>query len=533
MQYYVVHSLPYINYTIEGKKLNTSYKTPHKLVRLPSSFLPIFLLLFFASSLYAEKYTIGGKHGWKDISKKEGLTYTVGHYGYDALSLDTLSNTPNDTTDLYIDFENSTFLDLSKNYEILSNTLYLAQSAVKGHSAGYSRGGEGGLTLKGKSNAFFSIDGRVGSFVIDFYLSPSIVENGEVILNWRSTFNDSDASTYQIISFIFYQNKLTCLFSNIFYAYKANNGEVSISGKEKLVPNKWSHHTIRFNEDSGLLSYVVDGKTEDLLYITDTGHEGGSVYPVILGTPASVDICPKYTGLIDDLYIGKALYKEPVLESDKMLDTESLTQSKYLNGGHSFVTSPLLFPPSTTIKSVEVDSYESTDTQISIYLRGGENQYNWNDTYPEWILIKNGEELEGIKGNYFQVKGVLYTNGEGNITPILSSVTLNYLPLAAPLPPYKVKVSKKDKGVNLSWQPSVSENVGGYYIYYGTKPGEYLGNTAEEGASPIDVGQKTSYNLSGLRNGVLYYFVITTYSSLDKSVVGGASHEVYARPNVK
>ena len=101
------------------------------------------------------------------------------------------------------------------------------------------------------------------------------------------------------------------------------------------------------------------------------------------------------------------------------------------------------------------------------------------------------------------------------------------------MPPLKVKATAGNGQVTLTWTHSVDESSGGYYIYYGTKPGEYLGRSAKEGASPINVGDATSYTVTGLKNGSIYYFAVAAWSKADEKIRGDFSKEVYARPSVK
>ena len=67
-------------------------------------------------------------------------------------------------------------------------------------------------------------------------------------------------------------------------------------------------------------------------------------------------------------------------------------------------------------------------------------------------------------------------------------------------------------------------------LYLEARPGEYLGRVALEGESPINVGNTTSYTLTGLQNGKIYYFAIASWSQFDDRVIGSFSKEVYARP---
>jgi hypothetical protein len=74
-------------------------------------------------------------------------------------------------------------------------------------------------------------------------------------------------------------------------------------------------------------------------------------------------------------------------------------------------------------------------------------------------------------------------------------------------------------------------------VYYGTSRGEYFGEGAAPGASPVDVGKRTGLYIDGLENGVLYYFAVAAYDRRDGTDdgrgifhAGEFSREVSARP---
>src|SRR2546427_12261921 len=70
--------------------------------------------------------------------------------------------------------------------------------------------------------------------------------------------------------------------------------------------------------------------------------------------------------------------------------------------------------------------------------------------------------------------------------------------------------------VTLAWDPNTEPDLAGYKLYYGTSSGSYQFS--------VDVGNLTSYTLSGLLEGRIYYFAATAYNlSLGES---GFSNEV-------
>lgn len=71
------------------------------------------------------------------------------------------------------------------------------------------------------------------------------------------------------------------------------------------------------------------------------------------------------------------------------------------------------------------------------------------------------------------------------------------------------------QNVELAWDPSDSDDVAGYKIYYKADSTELPldGIEALEGPSPIDVGDVTSFTLTELPEGPVYYFRATAYDS--------------------
>jgi hypothetical protein len=69
--------------------------------------------------------------------------------------------------------------------------------------------------------------------------------------------------------------------------------------------------------------------------------------------------------------------------------------------------------------------------------------------------------------------------------------------------------------VTLQWDPSPGQNTAGYKVYYKTgKPGPpYRGVGANEGPSPINVGNTTTLTLTGLDEAESYYVAVTCYDT--------------------
>ena len=59
--------------------------------------------------------------------------------------------------------------------------------------------------------------------------------------------------------------------------------------------------------------------------------------------------------------------------------------------------------------------------------------------------------------------------------------------------------------VSLAWNPSPSQNVAGYEVYYGTSSGNYY--------TAVPVSTVTNVTIRGLTTGTTYYFAAVSYNS--------------------
>src|SRR5712671_658590 len=59
--------------------------------------------------------------------------------------------------------------------------------------------------------------------------------------------------------------------------------------------------------------------------------------------------------------------------------------------------------------------------------------------------------------------------------------------------------------VTLAWDANTEPDLGGYKVYYGNAGGTYTAN--------IDVGNVTTYSVTGLQDGLLYFFAVTAYGT--------------------
>ncbi len=86
---------------------------------------------------------------------------------------------------------------------------------------------------------------------------------------------------------------------------------------------------------------------------------------------------------------------------------------------------------------------------------------------------------------------------------------------AAPIsPPTGLAATPSVSAIDLNWSGNPESDLTGYKVYYDTDYGfPYDGAGANEGDSPIDVGNVNSFTLTGLSPGTRYYIAITAYDA--------------------
>lgn len=499
-------------------------------------FLALILLLIMPiQSLFSSEnktFVLGGKNGWNSVYDRRNITTTSGRYGYEALEIENTSTLLDYETDLLLNFENTSKYDETGNYAVVSDFSEITNKAARGKGAASFFGDTTGITLSGEWNSIFGSPGLVGSFTIGFYLNPLTAESGEIVLLWNSSRDIANYSLYQMIIVEVHNNRLLWNFTNFFdynldateYGFIQNpNSEIILQGQSALIPKNWSYHQVSFDSNSGLLEYTIDGRVEDLCYVTKTGKERSEVCLPHLGVPALLKIAPDFSGSIDEFCISRSC------ENLSSLD------EKYLGTGGRFISEPIcLSETGAVVKKIETLDNIPNQTEIEYFIRSGENCFNWNDNYPSWKPLNPNEEVT-VEGMYFQIAADLYPDGGGKTSPSVTEIKIFYEEDEPPLPPYRVNAVPGNGEVTLSWATAEGFGNGtkmGYYIYYGEKPGEYLGTIATQGTSPIFVNDfQGSYTITGLDNGRIYYFAISSFPLSNPDLEGDLSQEVFARPS--
>ena len=545
--------------------------------KLLSIIFLLYIFLFICGSVFGigeRTISVGGSSTWKNIETRTGiieardvrpypvllLSSAAIHYpgdsslnGYSAAAgvHGSFSEVKESYLDMSVSFderETGLFRDTIGMYRVRSpyGSERVDRTMARSGSGAVLFGRmDGNVTIEAQSrNALFAQDKRMGDFSIEFWLYPYSMENGEKIFSWASSIPVNNNTSMQRIQCIAVRNRINWSFVNFFadpgFGMSGSSSFINIelTGNTPIIPKTWSHHLIRFDSVTGMIEYLVNGKSENITYATKTRRENSEVYTPVTGKNGSFLLGETYTGLMDELKIHKAFIGRSSVQkyySGRMEtgpidlgDEASSVVRLDVKGGRTGVNR------NSVINEFRENGrfLFSDDTEINFFIRSGNNPWLLNSK--TWKVFTPGSDLKNIQGRFVQIAADFYSSADGESSPYLERINIVYLPGEPPLPPRNVIAVAVDGGVQLRWRHSPDSNTEGYLVYYSSVRGELFGEDAASGRSPIDVGMNNNILIDGLQNGTLYYFRVAGYNRLEGSStryhIGEFSAEATARP---
>ena len=469
-----------------------------------------------------EAIVLGRGDAWQGLSRVENLMLVAGRWGNLDIVLADNAYPDGEEADLLFHFDSPPFADASQVYHVRANgALLSSRVTARGSGSAGFEATRGGLELTPGAEALFGPDSWPGDFSIEFWLYPLLLEQGEEILLCRGSRWQEQRSLDQLVSASVRDRKLSWRFENFFLPASGEEFLLVLEGITPLIPKRWSHHLLRYRRADGLLEYLVNGVPEAVAYATGTNEEDGALLAPHLEAagPAPLVIGGGYTGFIDELRISRMFEEAPRLS--RYDNRTGRAVSRVFDLGYS----------GTAVRRIASVFEQPQDAEVYFFYRLADALDGAREPASGWVQFHPGSPLEGARGRYVQVMMELFPNGRRDRTPEVSELRIVYEKDLPPVPPAGLRVEAGDGKVVLSWRPVNERDVRGYRIYYGEAPGNYLGRGADEGDSPLDVGDVTRFEISGLQNGRLYTFAVAAYDSTDPPHLSRFSREVSARPS--
>ncbi len=423
-------------------------------------------------------------------------------------------------TDLLLNFNHKPLKEKTGNYSVQEDNIRIKQrDPFREEGTAIFQEEPSGIILSPQSSkALFSAENVWKDFSFEFWLYPATLKDGETVFLWRGVrWRNKEHFYSQEIRCSFSSRKLVWTFSNFFLPPGHGDFTLEITPETPLIPRQWSHHLLRFNSTTGLIEYLVDGRPEGTAYANRENRENGSIFLPYTGKAGrdQITIGRSFTGLVDDFRLSSRK-RDPQLTRYGDTPGRVITQPIDLKYSNS----------SFTVLSVEEETPEETDIFYFYRMTSRRDELlplsqegAPAEDPPPWRPISPGTAVTAHnRGRYLQIRADMYSNGNLSLSPHISGMKIQYVPDVPPPAPTKVRAENINGTVRVSWNPVNEDDIAGYKVYYGTKPGHYFGKMAAEGRSPIDTGTETSLEIHNLEQYRLYYFSVVAYDT-------GAGHQ--------
>jgi hypothetical protein len=473
---------------------------------------------------------LGRDQLWRDMGSYEGVVSVPGRWGLQDLTLAQGAYQPDKDTELLLHFDRASEGDATGAWRFWGpgqgGPMVAGAAAAIGAGGAAFQSPDDGVALMGPAGSLLSPGSVWGDFTIEFWLHPAALVNDETVLSWEGGVREGGGVASQALRAVIRDRRLVWEARDLFTLPGGRRLSFTLTGIRQLLPRTWHHHLLRFDSRLGLLEYALDGEVEAVVHTTDTGREKGSVAVPVIGPALAgpLVVGMDYTGFLDELRVSRRFVEAPSLV--RFPGRTGIAVSRLLDLGH----------PATRI--VRIETVQSTPSDSAIFC-----SYRLSDALgraatassgPEagWIPFAPGAGLpETARGRYLQVMVELFPDGKRTQAPTLSSIRIVYEPHLAPLAPAGLTAAPANGKISLSWRRVDDPEVKGYEVYYGLSPGSYFGEGAAQGASPLDAGNVTQMEITGLENGTLYYFSVVAYDGSEPRQRSVFSAEVGARPS--
>ncbi len=495
----------------------------------------------------------GVEHGWSSIYMLNNVQLQRGPMGRLNIILDDASPIPDESTDLYLHFD-----DCRKNYVSMNTPNYRAGAVeifpsedIKKYgrsSAGFLRYSNR-IEIKPLAESLFFSEKFLPSFTIDFFLYPVALHDGDSVLTWYAPTVDS-GDAFSGFKAFFKNGKLHWKLDSVFYNQDGGPVQVLAAEMDRAPLNEWHHHALHYDSSTGMLVLYYDGKESSIRWLTKSGEEGGTLLRGRISPylAPSITIGEKFLGYIDEFRISRG--KAPFFLANYKL--EGVVMSEVLdleNVGTKFVkimwdstedngTSIRLFLRMSNLYFLPAsERLQKTGERVSPEYPGIVMAEASTHSAPEWVPVRSNTELRDrvLSGRYLQWKAVLYGT-EGRYTPVLHAITVQIEPDPPPGAPILLEARPMSRGALIKWVKNTERDVVGYKVYYGNATKNYFGRGALLGDSPVfvaasvDAGDTEMLELKGLENERVYFISVTAVDSARQE--GGFSRELIVRPSM-
>ncbi len=394
---------------------------------------------------------------------------------------------------LYLDFtqtlEPHELKDLTGNYKTTKSNYYSyaeAESQIKYAYFNHPTHGVWLEALRVPKSIFFGNQFQ-NDFTIELRFRPDFFQTRTVLFK-KSFYARSKARGLEI----FIENKkLKVHFKNLFEDTYGVLHSITLTSRKPLQVKDWTHLYFSFQASQGKLALYINGHEEEVVFAKETGTVWALSFDKLDRSP--IFLASQFIGAIDffrivsqKLEVEQIEKKYQNLYSPVMIDYDRVRVEQ----PRGIVISEVLSvsqKDKIELGNFQYASEEKVGTALDVFVRASLNPFEKDDAkFPVWERVQQngGSKLKNFR--FFQWKASLRADSLGKHTPVLRNIKLIYVKSETLLAPYELRLARLHNEqahtlkIELEWKHDLYQNKNkqdtGFCIYYGLKPGEYLGH---------------------------------------------------------
>ena len=455
---------------------------------------------------------------------------------------------------------------------------FIPGSGSMGGGCAYFYKNDHEVDIETEKNLWLGSCNDLGSFSIEFRFKPDSTSLNAVLFS-RLGFYSGEKKGIEIK---LKNGIVSVTFHKVFEKDGARRYDVYLNRGQLIREGEWNHLLVTYNRMSGKLAKFINGTEDEVVFVTDGGEPYNNVYMpsfgyrdssgVLRGIDAPRAVIGKgYSGYIDEFRISYVSHEDDIHGDDLVTVPH---RGVTINGRKPANTEGIITSPvysfdqtGTMIKEIRWSEELKKDTFIWMELRIADYLFDKNDSALPWYRATNKQrnifltkDRSGtfLRGKYFQWKFHLVPSPQGNFSPVLKNIQVDYqLDTSPSQPKFLEVVESGDRYVTLRWIKNVDADIMGYRIYYGPRENMYDGiiSLINEKMIANDMTRKNYIEITltneiieenmkldkkGIltfplfENTVLYYFAVSAYDTYKPGTSfnheSSLSNRVSARP---
>jgi hypothetical protein len=425
-----------------------------------------------------------------------------------------------------------------------------------------------GVELSARSNVWLSSRNDLGSFTVEMRFNPLSLKEGSVLFS-RIGYVSGEKNGIEVrLS----GGKASAYLYGIFSDESGVRRSAALTRGPLLKEGEWHHYALSFDRMNGKLAQYIDGYEADSIFMTQSERacEGVFIPSFPAGDTPKTSVGKGFRGYLDECRITYRNYENlrQITDSAERRYRDLRMSGRVPINREGIISSPVqefkYFGSMVTL--FNWDEHLEKDSYVYFEFRTSDIKFMPDDTRLKWYRItkeQRGMYLHKtddgfLRGKYYQWRARLVASPEGNASPEIKNILMNYELDTPPDVPIFVTAEGNNGSVRLSWRKNVDFDFYGYKIYYGVRPGKYDGVIRRVSGRPvtndlsrgntmtldinnsivaenraIDSGAVLEYPV--IKNNILYYFAVSAYDSYKVDTPfnheSKCSDEVAARPN--